>query len=91
MQAIRVIAFAVQAAPDAYVRTIAATCGNCHGTDGQSVGAVPSLAGLDKAYLLQAMMECKTGARETTVMRKYMLGYTDEEIAKLAEYFSKLQ
>lgn len=52
---------------------------------------MPSLAGQDKAYLQTAMMECKTGARETTVMRRYMNGFTDEEITKLAEYFSNLK
>lgn len=73
------------------VQLIASTCNNCHGPGGQSLGATPSLAGLDKAYLRQAMMECKTGVRDTTVMRKYMLGYTDEEIAQLADYFASIK
>lgn len=73
---------------DTRTRLLAATCNNCHGPGGQSLGAAPSLAGQDRAYLQTAMMECKTGVRETTVMRKYMLGYTDEEIAKLADYFA---
>lgn len=71
-----------------HIKVIAATCNNCHGPNGQSLGAAPSLAGLEKDYLRQAMLDCKTGARETTVMRKYMLGYTDEEIARLAEFFA---
>jgi len=84
------VAAPLQAA-DLHIKVIAATCNNCHGPNGQSLGATPSLAGQDKAYLHSAMMDCKTGARETTVMRKYMLGYTDEEIARLAEYFASLQ
>lgn len=76
---------------DRRVRLLASTCVNCHGPGGQSLGAVPSLSGLDKTYLHTAMMECKTGVRETTVMRKYMLGFTDEEIVKLAEYFANLK
>lgn len=76
---------------DKRIRLLAATCISCHGQGGHSLGAVPSLAGQDKAYLQTAMMECKTGARETTVMRRYMNGFTDEEITKLAEYFSNLK
>ncbi|HRH80338.1 MAG TPA: sulfide dehydrogenase [Thiobacillaceae bacterium] len=74
-----------------HLKVIAATCNNCHGPDGQSLGAVPSLAGQDRDYLRQAMMECKTGKRETTVMLKYMMGYTDDEIAQLADHFANLK
>ncbi len=70
---------------------LASTCFNCHGPDGKSTHAIPGLAGLDKAHLLQAMIECKTGVRQTTVMQKYMLGYTDAEMEKLAEYFASMK
>jgi len=81
----------VQASSDPRVRLLASTCATCHGPGGHSLGAIPSLAGQDKAYLLTAMMEQRSGARETTVMRKYMNGFTPEEIGQLAEYFSKLK
>ncbi len=83
-------AMAVQAS-DLHIKIIASTCLNCHGPGGHSLGAVPSLAGQDREHLRTAMLEQKSGARETTVMRKYMNGYKDEEIAQLAEYFSKLK
>jgi sulfide dehydrogenase cytochrome subunit len=37
-----------------YVRTMAASCANCHGTDGKAISgsAVPSLAGMDKCYFI---------------------------------------
>lgn len=76
---------------DLHIKIIASTCMNCHGPGGKSLGAVPGLAGQDPAYLLTAMKEQKSGARETTVMRRYMNGYTEEEMAKLAEYFSSLK
>ncbi|HNQ03102.1 MAG TPA: sulfide dehydrogenase [Thiobacillaceae bacterium] len=78
-------------AEDLHIKVIAATCVNCHGQGGQSLGAVPSLAGQDVAYLQTAMLEQRSGVRETTVMRRYMNGYTDTEIAKLAEHFSRLK
>lgn len=78
-------------ATDLHIKVIASTCMNCHGPGGKSLGAVPGLAGQDSAYLLNAMKEHQSGARETTVMRRYMNGYTEDEMAKLAEYFSSLK
>ncbi len=71
------------------VRLLASTCATCHGPNGSGQGAIPALAGQDKAYLQEAMMEQRTEKRETTVMTKYMLGFTPDEIGQLAEYFSK--
>ena len=73
------------------VRLLSATCITCHGPGGAGQGAIPALAGQDKAHLQETMMEQRTGKRETTVMTKYMLGFTPDEIGQLAEYFSKLK
>jgi sulfide dehydrogenase cytochrome subunit len=93
--AVAMLAFLPLASPafgaDPHIRLIASTCLNCHGPGGKSLGAVPGLAGQDQAYLLTAMKEQRSGARETTVMRRYMNGYTEDEMAKLAEYFSGLK
>lgn len=80
-----------QAGDNQRVRLLASTCYTCHGPGGHSLGAIPSLASLDKAYLQTAMMEQRKGERDTTVMRKYMNGFTVEEIGQLAEYFSRLK
>lgn len=80
-----------QASDNPRVRLLATTCVTCHGPGGGGQGAIPALAGHDKAYLQDAMMEQRTEKRETTVMTKYMLGFTPEEIGQLAEYFSKLK
>lgn len=37
-------------AQDTVARSLAATCANCHGTNGVSRGEVPSLAGLPSRY-----------------------------------------
>ena len=81
----------VQASDNLRVRLLASTCATCHGPGGHSLGAIPSIAGQEKDYLQVAMLEQRSGERETTVMRKYMNGYTAEEIGQLAEYFSKLK
>lgn len=80
-----------QASDNPRVRLLATTCVTCHGPGAGGQGAVPALAGQDKAYLREAMMEQRTEKRETTVMTKYMLGFTPEEIGQLAEYFSTLK
>ncbi len=67
------------------------TCYGCHGTNGVSVGnSMPSIAGLSETYLKNIMMEWKSGARASANMTRLISGYTDDEIAGMAKYFSKL-
>jgi cytochrome subunit of sulfide dehydrogenase len=75
----------------AHTKTIAATCYICHGPNGKSSGAIPGLAGQDKAYLATAMKEFRDGKREATVMKKYALGYTDSEYEALGEFFAAIK
>lgn len=67
----------------------AANCANCHGTDGKSAAAIPGIAGKDKAWLEEVLKAYKQGTRPATIMHQLAKGYTDEEIAILADYFSK--
>lgn len=73
-----------------YVKSLAATCANCHGTDGKAVegSQVVSLAGLDKNYLVTQMMAFKTGTRPATVMHQISKGYSDTQIDTIATYFA---
>ena len=73
-----------------YVRSLAATCANCHGTDGRAVqgSAVVSIAGMEKNYLVTQLNAFKTGARPATVMHQISKGYSDAQIDVLAGYFS---
>lgn len=76
-----------------HTRTIASTCFICHGPNGKSNGAVPSLAGQDKAYIVNAMKEFKSGKRDdsVTVMKKYAVGYTDSEYEDMAAFFAAIK
>jgi sulfide dehydrogenase cytochrome subunit len=73
-----------------YARSLAATCANCHGTDGRAVqgSSVLPLAGLDKSYLVAQMQAFKTGTRPATVMHQISKGYSDAQIDVLAGYFA---
>lgn len=73
-----------------YVRSLAATCANCHGTNGNAVAgsSVTSLAGLQPAYFVAQMNAFKNGTRPATVMHQISKGYNDAQIATLATYFA---
>jgi len=82
-------AFTVGAQDDALARSLAATCANCHGTDGRSVTReVPALAGQPKEFLVSQMKAFQEGKRAATVMHQLAKGYTDAQIDLLAGYLS---
>jgi len=70
---------------------LARTCNGCHGLNGVSVGPnMPSIGGLPEAYLKNILLQWKSGERYAATMDRHVKGYSDEELAKLATYFSKL-
>ena len=73
-----------------YLKSLAATCANCHGTNGKSVegSSVTSLAGLDKNYSIAQMKAFKAGTRPATIMHQISRGYSDAQIEVLASYFA---
>jgi cytochrome subunit of sulfide dehydrogenase len=73
-----------------YVKSLAATCANCHGTNGKAVegSSVVSIAGLDKGYLVTQMKAFKAGTRPATIMHQLSKGYSDAQIETLATYFA---
>jgi cytochrome c553 len=71
------------------VDLLASSCAACHGTNGHSVGGLPSLAGVDKSYIIEQMQQFVSGERSSTVMKSHATGYTTEEIELMAEFFSK--
>lgn len=73
-----------------YVKSLAASCANCHGTNGDVApgSRVPALAGLNRDYFIAQMQAFKTGARSATVMHQLSKGFSDTQIATLASYFA---
>lgn len=71
------------------VRSLAANCAACHGTNGQSVGgAIAGLAGMNKEYFVSQMKLFKDGKREATLMHQIAKGYADNEINALGDFFA---
>ena len=76
------------ASDPALARNLAATCANCHGTDGRATGDMKSLAGLPAPALIAMMNEFKAGNLPATIMHQISKGYTDEQIRLIATYFA---
>lgn len=70
---------------------IAQGCAGCHGQAGAGEGAVPEIAGYDRDAFLAVWAEFRAGERPATIMNRIVPGYTDEEVAALADYFSSLE
>jgi cytochrome c553 len=69
-------------------RNLAANCTGCHGTDGVSAGAIPSLAGMERSRMVVLMQEFRDGKRPATVMHQHAKGYTDAQIDAIAAWFA---
>ena len=80
-------------AQDAHAaRALAATCFTCHGTEGRSVGGVPpSIAGQNKAMMLQTMKDFRDGKRPATIMHQQAKGYTDAQLELISGYFAAVK
>lgn len=76
---------------DASGAMVGRTCNGCHGTDGVSKGAAPSLKGIPAAYIEKAMLDFKSGKRPATVMGRIAKGYSDQEIAAVGQYFGSMK
>jgi cytochrome c553 len=74
---------------DTQARAWAASCAACHGTNGHSLGLYISIGGVDKEQLLTKLLLYKKGELAATVMHQHAKGYTDAELARLADYFSR--
>lgn len=78
-----------QAAPPS-AAMLSNACAGCHGTNGGSAGpTMPSLASQSKESIETAMKKFKSGERPSSIMGRLAKGYSDAEIAAMADFFSK--
>lgn len=66
----------------------AASCSGCHPASTKVTSPVPRLAGLDRAAIIKAMQDFRSGARAGTVMDRIAKGFTDEEIQAIAVWYA---
>jgi cytochrome c553 len=78
----------VHAADANLARNLAATCANCHGTNGKSLGGMESLAGVEKDKLVDKLKEFRSGAKPATIMHQISKGYSEEQLDLIAAWFA---
>lgn len=74
-----------------YNQALAATCANCHGTNGVSVPnvTVPMINQYSESVMYGLLMDYKSGKREGTIMPQLAKGYTDEQLKVIASVLGK--
>ena len=72
-------------------RNLAATCANCHGTNGAARGDMKVLAGVKAETLIALMNDFRSGNQPATIMHQISKGYTDDQIKLIAGYFAAQQ
>ena len=66
----------------------AASCSGCHPASSRVTSPVLRLIGLDRAAIVRAMQDFRSGQRAGTVMDRIAKGSTDEEIQAIAAWFA---
>jgi len=66
----------------------AAACSGCHPASARMTSPVPRLAGLDRAAIVRAMQDFRSGTRAATVMDRIAKGFTDAEIQAIAAWYA---
>lgn len=84
------VASASHAADPYLARNLAATCANCHGTNGNAVksSGMDALAGMEKAKILQKLADYKSGDKPASIMHQISKGYTEAQLDLIAGYFA---
>jgi sulfide dehydrogenase cytochrome subunit len=71
-------------------RNLAATCANCHGTNGHAVGDMKSIAGTPADKMIAILADYRSGNQPATIMHQIVKGYTEAQIRLIANYFAAI-
>jgi cytochrome subunit of sulfide dehydrogenase len=86
--AIGIASIAAVAAAFAEPPAGAASCSGCHPSSARVSSPVPRLTGMDRAAIVKAMQDFRSGQRAGTVMDRIAKGFTDEEIQAIAAWYA---
>jgi cytochrome c553 len=82
------LAFPALAQDPNLARYLAATCANCHGTNGNARGDMKPLAGMPADKLLAMLADFRSGNQPATIMHQIVKGYTDDQVKLIAGYYA---
>lgn len=74
----------------AHAANLAGNCFGCHGPQGASPGAIPSLARQSADDLLVKLQLFRSGELPSTVMGRHCKGYSEAELAAIAGHIAGL-
>lgn len=83
------VAFPVAAADPG--KMLAQACAGCHGQSGEGLGSVPDIRGYDRAFFAEVWQDFREDRRPATIMNRIARGYTEDEVAALADYFARAE
>ena len=66
----------------------ASSCSGCHPVSQAGVSPVPRLIGRNASEIVQAMRAFRTGQAPTTIMDRVAKGFSDDEIAQIAQWYA---
>ena len=66
----------------------AASCTGCHPASSRVTSPVPRIEGLERAAIVRAMQDFRSGQRTGTVMDRIAKGFTDEEVQAIAAWYA---
>lgn len=71
-------------------RLLASQCAQCHGTFGRAVGDIDGLNGESYKDLVEDLDDMRSEDRPENIMDHQALGYTEEQISRIAKYYASL-
>lgn len=71
-------------------RLLASQCAQCHGTNGYALGDIDELAGEEAKDLFEDLQDMKGEDRPEGIMDHQALGYSDDQIRRIANYYAGL-
>ncbi|RAU20581.1 sulfide dehydrogenase [Paramagnetospirillum kuznetsovii] len=86
------LGLALVAAPAARAgsaNVMADSCAGCHGTGGQSLGAMPAFNTKSADELKKMLRDYRSGAREATIMDRITKGYSEAQLDAIVDYYKK--
>ena len=83
--------FAQSSSDQLHRSLLAASCANCHGTEGKpaSPAVMPALSAQKSEDLLAQLLAYRNGTQAGTIMPQIAKGYTEEQLKIIAQYLGK--